>query len=73
MSDLYRITVRCDTPGCSRQHVHDRNGYRRHWEKVEPCEHGNYDLHPSTYASVRAREGDLLEATTGWCDGAGLS
>ncbi len=36
MSDLYRITDRCDTPNCTSQHVHDRNGYRRHWEKIEP-------------------------------------
>ena len=73
MSDLYRITDRCDTPGCTKPHVHDRNGYRRHWEKAEPCEHGNYDQHPSAYAEVRAREGDIIKGTAGWCEGAGLS
>ena len=39
---------------------------------VEPCEHGNYDIHPAGYAEVRAREGDVLRGTTGWCPGARL-
>ncbi len=72
MSDLYQITDRCDTPGCSKPHVHDRNSYRRHWEKVEPCEHGNFDKHmhitkDHTCASWHGCSIDV------WCEGAGLS
>lgn len=33
---LYRITDRCDKVICTFQHVHDRNGYRRHWRAAEP-------------------------------------
>lgn len=36
MRDLYWITNRCDKTICTYQHVHDRNGYRRHWESAEP-------------------------------------
>ncbi len=72
MSDLYRITDRCDTPNCTKPHVHDRNGYRRHWEKVEPCEHGNFVRH-IIEDSVRAAElvNNPFDAIA-WCDGAGL-
>ena len=37
---------------------------------VELCVHGNYDTHPSEFAEVRAREGDVITGTAGWCSGA---
>ena len=75
MSDLYRITDRCDTPVCSKPHVHDRNGYRRHWQKVEPCKHGRIDRHKG-YIKDDDGEQEYLPngaAVWEWCKGAKLS
>ncbi len=34
------------------------------------CEHGLIDTHPAAYAEVRAKEGDIIQGTVGWCPGA---
>lgn len=73
MTTLYRITDRCDKAGCTSQHVHDRNGYRRHWQEVEWCEHGNIDEHRIPVVLRCLTENTNHRCAMCWCEGAGLS